>query len=117
MYPLIQCKTTILPLLIAGVLASFGLLPKAEAVMPPPDGGYPGFNTAEGQNALKNLSTGQANTAVGWLSLFSAATGSFNTATGAGALLFNTADNNTAFGAAALLFNTTGADNTATGVA
>ena len=34
--------------------------------------------------------------------------GSFNTATGAGALLFNTADENTAFGAAALLSNTTG---------
>ena len=40
---LIQCKTTILPLLIAGVLACFGLLPKAEAVVPAPDGGYPGF--------------------------------------------------------------------------
>jgi trimeric autotransporter adhesin len=54
---------------------------------------------------------------VGWYSLFSNAEGSFNTATGAGALLFNTADQNTAFGAAALLFNTTGFNNTAVGAA
>jgi len=75
----------------------------AEAVIPPPDGGYPNFTTAEGTKALQSLTTGAANTAVGWLSLFSNADGSFNTATGAGALLFNTADENTAFGAAALL--------------
>ena len=98
-------------------LLCLGLLPNAQAVNPPPDGGYPGFNTAEGQNALFSLTTGSANTAVGWFSLFSDTDGSFNTATGAGTLLFNTADGNTAFGAAALLFNTTGHDNTATGTA
>ena len=92
-------------------------LPTARAVVPPPDGGYPNFTTAEGTKALKNLTIGSANTAVGWLSLFSNATGSFNTATGAGSLLFNTADENTAFGAAALLFNTTGINNTAIGAA
>ncbi len=59
---------------VAVVLASFGLLPGAQAVVPAPDGGYPGFTTAEGQNALKSLSTGQGNTAVGWFSLFSATT-------------------------------------------
>src|SRR5882672_7771127 len=75
---------------------------------PPPDGGYPGQNTAEGQKALFNLTTGAGNTAIGWYSLFSNADGSFNTATGAGALLFNTADENTAFGTATLLSNTTG---------
>jgi hypothetical protein len=91
--------------------------PKAQAVVPPPDGGYPGFNTAEGQNALFSLTTGAANTAVGWFSLFSNAEGNFNTATGTGALLFNTARENTAFGAAALLFNTTGVANTAVGTA
>ena len=90
---------------------------KLQAVLPPPDGGYPGFNTAEGQNALFSLTTGSANTAVGWYSLFSNAAGNFNTATGAGALLFNTSDQNTAFGAAALLFNTAGIDNTAVGAA
>ena len=91
--------------------------PQAQAVVPPPDGGYPGFTTAEGQKALFSLTTGSANTAVGWYSLFSDTEGSFNTATGAGSLLFNTATGNTAFGAAALLFNTTGEDNTAVGAA
>jgi Chaperone of endosialidase len=121
MNPLIQCKTTILPLFIAGVLACFGLLPKALAVVPPPDGGYPNFTTAEGTKALQSLTTGSANTAVGWYSLFSNTEGSFNTAVGVGTLLFNVGDTtfygmeNTAMGAAALLFNTTGSFNTATG--
>jgi hypothetical protein len=91
--------------------------PQAQAVVPPPDGGYPGFTTAEGQKALFSLTTGSANTAVGWFSLFSDTEGSFNTATGAGALLFNTAGENTAFGTAALLFDTTGGGNTAVGTA
>jgi hypothetical protein len=104
--------TTIL--LALGFLA---LSPVAQAVVPPPDGGYPNFTTAEGTKALFSLTTGAANTAVGWFSLFSDSAGSFNTATGAGTLLFNTADDNTAFGAAALLFNTTGTDNTALGTA
>ena len=104
-------------LLVAFVLACFALLPKAEAVIPAPDGGYPGFNTAEGQNSLLSLTTGSANTAVGWLSLRTLTAGSFNTAIGAGTLLSNTGDANTATGAAALLFNTTGERNTATGTA
>ena len=90
---------------------------KSQAVLPPPDGGYPGFNTAEGQNALFSLTTGAANTAVGWHSLFSNTASSFNTAAGAGTLLFNTSDENTAFGAAALLSNVTGFRNTAVGAA
>ena len=102
--------------ILIGILC-IGLLPRVQAVVPPPDGGYPGFTTAEGSNALQSLTTGSANTAVGWFSLKSNAEGSFNTATGAGTLLLNTADNNTAFGAAALLFNTVGGDNTAVGAA
>lgn len=101
---------TILPFLCLSVAG-----PKAQAVVPPPDGGYANFTTAEGTNALKSLTIGAANTAVGWYSLFSNTTSSFNTATGAAALLFNTGDQNTAFGTAALLFNTNGFGNTAVG--
>jgi hypothetical protein len=87
----------------------------AHAVIPPPDGGYPGGNTAEGQKALSSLTSGGYNTAVGFFSLYANTTGSFNTAVGVGALDLNTGDSNTATGAAALLLNTTGANNTANG--
>jgi trimeric autotransporter adhesin len=97
------------------LLACFGLLLAAQAVSPPPDGGYSGGNTAEGQNALLSLNSGAYNTAVGLFSLESNTTGNFNTAIGAGALLVNTADENTATGVGALLTNSGGADNTATG--
>ena len=90
-------------------------LPSAQAVNPPPDGGYPGFNTAEGQNALLSLTTGVGNTAVGWFSLGSNTDGGFNTALGAGALFANTSQENTAVGAGALLSNTNGPHNTAVG--
>ncbi|HEY4255798.1 MAG TPA: tail fiber domain-containing protein [Candidatus Udaeobacter sp.] len=96
-------------------LACFGLLPKAQAVSPSPDGGYPGGNTAEGDNALLSLSSGGFNTAVGFFTLLSNTTASFNTALGAGTLFLNTADSNTAIGAGALLFNTVGFGNTANG--
>jgi Chaperone of endosialidase len=89
--------------------------PKAQAVSPAPDGGYPGGNTAEGPNALLSLTTGAYNTAVGLFSLESNTTGKFNTAIGAGTLLANTADGNTATGAGALLSNTSGTVNTANG--
>ena len=96
-------------------LACFALLPKAQALSPAPDGGYPGGNAAEGQNALLSLTSGRYNTAVGWLSLRSDTTGNFNTAVGAGTLLLNTGEENTATGAGALLSNTTGTSNTANG--
>src|SRR5215475_6327923 len=73
-----------------------------QAVIPPPDGGYPGNNTAEGQNALLSLTSGTFNTAIGSLSLKSDTTGGGNTAIGAATLLANTADQNTATGLAAL---------------
>ena len=100
---------------IATLLAWLGLLPNTEAVSPAPDGGYPGGNTAEGQNALLSLTTGTYNTGVGLFSLLGNAEGSFNTAIGAGALLANTAHQNTAIGAGALLSNTDGVKNTAHG--
>jgi Chaperone of endosialidase len=111
----IQLKTIIPSLFIALTLLCFTTAPKAFGVSPPPDGGYPGGNTAEGQSALLSRTTGGFNTAVGYLSLRSDTTGSFNTAVGAGTLLANTADSNTATGAGALLSNTTGTNNTATG--
>jgi trimeric autotransporter adhesin len=102
-------------LLVAFTLICFALPPAAQAVVPAPDGGYPGANTAEGQNALLSLTSGGFNTAVGYLSLRSNTDGSFNTALGAGALLLNSGDSNTATGTAALLSNTSGSQNTAIG--
>jgi len=96
-------------------LAYFELSAASQAVSPPPDGGYPGLTTAEGSNALKNLTTGVGNTAAGWYSLFANSTANFNTGVGAGTLVFNNADQNTATGAGALLSNTNGDRNTANG--
>jgi len=91
---------------VAVAFACFGLLPKLQAVVPPPDGGYPAGNTAEGDRALFSLTTGGYNTAVGFLSLDTNTQGNFNTAIGAGTLLLNTtADENTAIGAGALFRN------------
>src|SRR5215472_14274254 len=70
-------------------LACFALLPNARAVNPPPIGGYPGGNTAEGQSALLNLTTGTFNAGIGLFSLLDNATGNFNTGVGAGTLLSN----------------------------
>jgi len=99
-----------------------GFAPFTQAVVPPPDGGYPGGNTAEGQAALLGLTSGTFNTGVGFFALRSNTEGQFNTAVGAGALLANVGDpstsdgiQNTATGAGALLSNTTGEDNTANG--
>jgi hypothetical protein len=113
MNPAIQFKT--IPLFLVA-LTWFALAPGSRAVSPPPDGGYPGFNTAEGQSALLSLdtSTGLGNTAVGWSSLQSNIAGSFNTAVGAGTLLISSGEQNTAIGAGALLSND-GSFNTANG--
>ncbi len=108
-------KVKYLAILIAFVFGFIWVLPKIQAVSPPPDGGYPGGNTAEGATALLSLTTGGFNTALGFFSLRSDTTGSFNTAIGAGTLLANTGDDNTATGAGALLSNTTGTENAATG--
>ena len=100
--------------ILMGIIC-IGLLPKAQAVSPPPPGGYPNFTTAAGQNALLSLTLGVGNTALGTNSLLTVTTGNNNTAVGVDALLLNTADNNTATGALALLLNTTGTNNTANG--
>jgi trimeric autotransporter adhesin len=108
-------ETRISPVLITFALVCFALAQKAQAVVPPPDGGYPGGNTAEGQDALLRLTTGVQNTAVGFLSLQTDTTGSYNTAIGSGTLRWNRSDVNTATGTFALLNNTGGWANTANG--
>jgi uncharacterized coiled-coil protein SlyX len=120
-------------------LACFALFRIAQAVVPAPDGGYPGFNTAEGQNALFGLTTGVWNTALGAFTLSSDTTGNGNTAVGINVLrnnvtgAFNTgvglnalfanngdptvgaASQNSAFGTYALFHNTTGSGNSGFG--
>jgi hypothetical protein len=108
-------KTSIPSVIITFALVAVALVQNMQAVNPPPDGSYPGGNTAEGQNAPLNLSSGLYNTAVGVFSLQSNTTGSFNTGVGAGTLLTNIGNENTAIGAGALLSNTTGTRNTAAG--
>ena len=106
-------KITITATLLA--LSCLALLPKSEAISPPPDGGYAGGNTAEGQNALFSLTSGTFNTAVGFFSLRALSDGDFNTATSAGTLIANTADENTAVGTRVLFSNTIGGSNTGAG--
>jgi hypothetical protein len=74
-------------ILITTFIALMTFSQDAWAVNPPPDGGYPTGNTAEGQNALLNLTTGGYNTAVGFFALSANTTGDANTALGAGTLL------------------------------
>jgi hypothetical protein len=57
-------KTRIRSIITTLAFLCLGLLPKVEAVNPPPDGGYHGGNTAEGQDALFSLTTGTYNTAL-----------------------------------------------------
>jgi uncharacterized coiled-coil protein SlyX len=103
----------------------------ARAVLPAPDGGYGGFNTAVGLNALyfnngsRNVAVGvqalqtnnaDGNVAVGYQALFLNTTGFDNTANGFQALYSNTTGyNNTANGDTALADNTTGFENTVNG--
>src|SRR2546430_2741018 len=108
----LRCALILIPL----VLMCAALLPEARAVTPAPDGGYPGFNTAEGDGALQSLTSGTSNTAIGFDALFSNTTGSNNTAAGIGALSNNTTGNfNTTDGAHSLENNSTGSANTALG--
>ena len=93
-------KAISLFLVFLSALVCFGLTPTVQAVSPPPDGGYPGQNTAEGDHALLRLTSGQNNTAIGFSALsqqyrwrtqhghrasalLSNINGDFNTATGA----------------------------------
>jgi uncharacterized coiled-coil protein SlyX len=109
-------KPTLVKLSCLLAAACLALAPTVQAVDPPPDGGYPGGNTAEGDDALLVLTSGEANTAIGFGTLSHNTTGNSNTALGFSALVSNTTGGgNTASGISALLSNTTGATNTAVG--
>src|SRR5947208_16447843 len=82
MNPLIQLKRTTPTFLIALLLVCPGLSPRAQAVSPPPDGGYQRHNTAEGRDALFSLTTGQDNTAIGFHALFGTPVAAANRAPG-----------------------------------
>jgi len=98
------------------LFAYFGLLPVAQAVSPAPDGGYPGGNTAEGTDALLNLTSGIWNTAVGFEALNHDTAGKTNTASGVRALSSNTSGSyNSATGVYALYANINGWYNNAVG--
>lgn len=86
------------------------------AVDPPPDGGYPNQNTAEGEDALFTGGHIGANTAVGYHALYSDNFGASNTAVGSNALLATDgAYFNTGIGADALSSDTYAGYNTAVG--
>src|SRR5258707_999769 len=112
--PFSRLAPALIPITLA--LACFAFSPAARAVLPAPSGGYPGNNTAEGDDALFSLTTGTFNTAIGFNALYSNTEGYFNTANGAFALGRNTTGfGNAATGYAALFRNTTGWQNTANG--
>src|ERR1700749_3419553 len=106
-------------ILIALTIGAFSLAstPTTFGVIPAPDGGYPGGNTAEGDGALLHLTTGVDNTAVGEFTLLNNTIANDNTAIGVEALVDNfTGNNNTGVGAHALISNETGSNNTASGM-
>src|SRR5947208_8257621 len=103
-------------LLVPLLLACFAFSPRAQAVVPPPDGGYANGNTAEGKDALFSLTTGVDNTALGFQALYNGSSASGNTAVGSQGLLSNAdGTRNVAVGAAALSRLTSGEMNTAVG--
>jgi hypothetical protein len=126
--------------LIVFALGCLALLPRAQAVSPPPDGDYSpgdtvqglGDNTAIGADTLCNMmmlgntpygchalegnTTGRNNTAIGFIALGDNAMGNNNTAIGFLALDDNAmGNNNTAIGCTAL-YGSTGSDNIALGM-
>jgi hypothetical protein len=95
-------------------LICFIFLSIAQAVSPPPGGGYPGRNTAAGTNALLRLTDGQENTALGSGALQNDTLGQSNTAVGAGALDNNRRGNQNT-GTGLLAIGSQRSDNTAYG--
>jgi hypothetical protein len=110
-------KIPILQFLVLVVIVWFGSVQNTYAVNPPPNGGYPLGNTAEGDDALFSLTAnGAANRPSVLMRSFSIQPATTNTAVGFVALNFNTTGSkNTALGYHALFSNQTGRANTATG--
>jgi hypothetical protein len=133
MNPLIQLKKATPLIVIAILLACFGLAPMAQGVGPDTDGSIADsnngegigvlvsrtvgiWNTGTGFEALNHLTAGNQNTATGLRALFSDINGGFNTATGVYSLFGNTIGFfNSATGAYSLANNTIGSYNTANG--
>jgi hypothetical protein len=130
MNPLIQLQKAA-PVFVV-MLVCVGLLPKTQAVSPPPAGGYPNFTTAAGEHALQALTLGVGNTAIGTFRCLASPLAASIPLLALDRLiltpriqirplalqrfLFNTTGTeNTANGTAALEFNTTGDFNTANG--
>jgi hypothetical protein len=95
----VHCSLARTLLFISFMAVCLALFQTSQAVSPPPDGGYPGGNTAEGQDAVLSLTSGTYNTATGYLALASNTAGDASTATGYRALHDNvTGIQNTAIG-------------------
>ena len=86
-------------LLFASLLLTCLALPqKTQAVVPAPNGGYPGFNHGRRYHALKSLTTGVGNAAIGWYSLFKQHGRKLQHCCRCGTLLFNTGDQSSGHG-------------------
>ena len=112
--PPLRCRSV----LIALAFALSVLSPMSRAVDPAPVGGYPGENTALGEDALFTYDTSiqGENTACGHDSLYNLSTGIYNTAFGDDTLHDSTGgNNNTAVGWHAMTGNATGSMNTGIG--
>ncbi len=111
-----RCRNLV-RLAIIALLCACGLA-HVLAVQPPPDGGYPNNNTAEGDGALANDVPGFDNTGIGFNALKSVtSTAAENTGVGSNALSGTTTGTaNVAIGYYALGANTTGGFNVAIGL-
>jgi uncharacterized coiled-coil protein SlyX len=105
----------LIPLILVGFAFSLNAGPSPQTPDPGPVSDP--FGTADGLNALANVSGGFANSGFGWYSGFGITDASFNTGCGAGTLALTNAPENTAVGAAALFLNVAGSRNTAVGAA
>jgi hypothetical protein len=102
--------------ILAVALCWFALSPALKAGCPNPPGVCFGQNTAVGQDALFNVTTGVWNVGVGVQALFNDTIGNQNTAIGYQTLFTNVdGDHSTGIGSQALFNNTSGSDNVGVG--